>query len=213
MKWIELDIRSEEAYNQAIEWYDEVVFTKKVYLKDSPNFEELKGEVKALREKYEKVALLIVTEKPSLIREIRKRIPNALIYVQGGNLRVVRFAIENRVDAIISPEYRRKDSGLDHVLARLAARNNVAIGFSLSPLLRANSYERANILRFMMRNWRLVEKYKVPRFLTSSAESKWEVRFPRDLMSLGINIGMEIPQAKASLSFYPEIILKKPKKG
>lgn len=209
MKWIEMDVRSEEAYNQAKEWYDEVVFTKKVYLRDSPNFGELKSDVKGLKEKYGKIALLLITEKPSLIREVKKRIPNALIYVQGGNLRVVRFAIENKVDAIISPEYGRKDSGLDHVLARLATSNDVAIGFSLSPLLRANSYERANILKFMMRNWRLVDKYKVPRFLTSSAESKWEVRSPKDLMSLGINIGMEIPQAKSSLSFYPERILKK----
>lgn len=211
MKWIEMDIRSKEAYNQAKEWYDEVVFTKKVYLRDSPNFGELKSDVKDLKEKYGKIALLVITEKPSLVREVKKRVSNALIYVQGGNLRVVRFAIENKVDAIISPEYGRKDSGLDHVLARLAAKNDVAIGFSLSPLLKVHSYERANILNFMMRNWRLVEKYKVARFLTSSAESKWEVRFPRDLMSLGINIGMEIPQAKASLSFYPERIFKKEK--
>ncbi|EHR79094.1 ribonuclease P [Thermococcus litoralis DSM 5473] len=213
MKWIEMDIRSEEAYNQAKEWYDEVVFTKKIHLKNSPNFDELKSEIKGLKEKYKNVALLIITEKPSLIREIRKRIPNSLIYVQGGNLRVVRFAIENKVDAVIAPEYGRKDSGFDHVLARLAAKNNVAVGFSLAPLLKATPYERANILKFMMKNWRLVEKYKTPRFLTSSAESKWEVRFPRDLMSLGINIGMEIPQAKASLSFYPEMMLKKLKRS
>ncbi|MDN5320292.1 MAG: ribonuclease protein subunit [Thermococcaceae archaeon] len=213
MKWVEMDIRSEEAYGKAKEWYDEVVFTKKVYLKDSPNFDELKHEVRELSEKYGKVALLIVTEKPSLVREVQRRISNALIYVQGGNLRVVRFAIENRVDAVIAPEYRRKDSGFDHVLARLAAKNNVAIGFSLAPLLRATPYERANILKFMMKNWQLVEKYKAPRFLTSSAESKWEVRSPRDLMSLGISIGMEIPQAKASLSFYPERMLKKVETG
>ena len=213
MKWIEMDVRSEEAYNQAKEWYDEVVFTKKVHLKNPPNFDELKSEIKELKEKYKNVALLIITKKPSLIREIRKRIPNSLIYVQGGNLRIVRFAIENKVDAVIAPEYGRKDSGFDHVLARLAAKNNVAIGFSLAPLLKATPYERANILKFMMKNWQLVEKYKAPRFLTSSAESKWEVRSPRDLMSLGISIGMEIPQAKASLSFYPERMLKKVETG
>ena len=27
MKWIEMDIRSEEAYNQAKEWYDAVSYT------------------------------------------------------------------------------------------------------------------------------------------------------------------------------------------
>ena len=209
MKWIEMDIRSEEAYNQAKEWYDEVVFTKKIYLKSSPNFDSLKSEIKEVKEKYEKIALLIITENPSLIREVKKHIPKALIYVQGGNLRVVRFAIESKVDAVICPEFGRKDSGLDHVLARLATKNEVAIGFSLAPLLRTTSYEKANILKFMIKNWKLVNKYKAPRFLTSSAESKWEVRSPKDLMSLGIALGMEIPQAKSSLNFYPERILKK----
>jgi len=60
-----------------------------------------------------------------------------------------------------------------------------------------------------MRNWRLIEKYRAPRFLTSSAESIWEVRAPRDLMSFGIALGMELPQAKASLTFFPQKILKK----
>ena len=209
MKWIEMDVRSEDAYEFAKKWYDEVVFTKKLILKSLPNFEKLKNEVNELKKEYGKVALLIITDKPSLIREVKRRVPKALIYVQGGNLRVTRFAIESKVDAIISPELGRKDNGLDHVLARLAAKNEVAIGFSLAPLLRTTPYEKANILKFMIKNWKLVNKYKAPRFLTSSAESKWEVRSPKDLMSLGIALGMEIPQAKSSLSFYPERILKK----
>ena len=209
MKWIEMDVRSEDAYEFAKKWYDEVVFTKKLILKSLPNFEKLKNEVNELKKEYGKVALLIITDKPSLIREVKRRVPKALIYVQGGNLRVTRFAIESKVDAIISPELGRKDNGLDHVLARLAAKNEVAIGFSLAPLLRTTPYEKANILKFMIKNWKLVNKYKAPRFLTSSAESKWEVRSPKELMSLGIALGMEIPQAKSSLSFYPERILKK----
>ncbi|AIF68840.1 ribonuclease P [Palaeococcus pacificus DY20341] len=204
---IELDVRDEKAYELAKEWYDDVVFTKKLVLDRSPDYGKLKAELKELREKYGKVALLLITKKPSLIREVKNKHLKALIYVQGGNLRINRFALESKVDALISPELGRKDSGLDHILARLAAKNNVAIGFSLAPLLRANPYERANILKFMMRNWRLIEKYKAPRFLTTSAENMWEIRAPRDLMSLGIALGMDIPQAKASLSFYPEGIL------
>ncbi|NJE25666.1 Ribonuclease P protein component 3 [Thermococcus sp. MV5] len=208
MKFIEMDVRSKDAYEFAKEWYEEVVFTKKLILKSSSNFDELKNEVNELKKEYGNVALLIITDKPSLIREIKRRVPKALIYVQGGNLRVTRFAIESKVDAVISPELGRRDNGFDHVLARLASRNDVAIGFSLSQLLRKSSYERATLLKFMIQNWNLVNKYKVPRFLTSSAESKWEVRPPRDLMSFGIALGMEIPQAKASLTLYPEKILK-----
>ncbi|WP_324735475.1 Ribonuclease P protein component 3 [Thermococcus sp. SY098] len=209
MKFIEMDIRDERAYELAEEWYDEVVFTKKLLLNGSPDYEKLKDELRELKKKYGKVALLVITNKPSLIRELKNRNLRALIYVQGGNMKINRFALEIGVDALISPEFGRKDNGFDHVLAKIAAKNDVAIGFSISQLLKANLYGRANILRFMMKNWQLVDKYRVPRFLTSSAESKWEVRAPRDLMSLGVVIGMEISQAKASVGFYPERIVKR----
>lgn len=207
--WIEMDVRSEEAYELAEEWFDEVVFTKRLFLDDMPDFEALKAEIRELRERYDKVALLLVTKKPSLIREVKGRNLKALIYVQGGDMKVNRFALELGVDALISPWLGRKDPGFDHILARLAAKNNVAIGFSLLPILRASPYERAQILRFMMKTWQLVEKYGAMRFLTSSAGSRWEVRSPRDLMSLGIALGMEIPQARASLDFYPRRVLER----
>ncbi|ASJ00277.1 Ribonuclease P protein component 3 [Thermococcus gorgonarius] len=207
--FVEMDVRSGEAYELASEWFDEVVFTKKLVLESSPDWGALKEELKALRETYGKVALLIVTKKPSLIREVKNRNLRALIYVQGGDMRVNRAALETGVDALISPWLGRKDPGFDHILAGIAARRGVAVGFSLSPLLRINSYERVQLLRFMTKTWQLVRKYDVPRFITSSAESKWEVRGPRDLMSLGINLGMDIPEARASLNFHPRRILRK----
>lgn len=207
--FVEMDVRNEEAYELASEWFDEVVFTKKLVLESSPDWSTLKEEVKELRGKYGKVALLLVTRKPSLIREVKSRNLKALLYVQGGDMRVNRMAIESGVDALISPWFGRKDPGFDHTLAGMAARREVAIGFSLSLLLNANPYGRAQILRFMMKTWQLVKKYRVPRFLTSSAESMWEVRGPRDLMSLGINLGMEIPEARASLNFYPRTIIER----
>ncbi|NJE47028.1 Ribonuclease P protein component 3 [Thermococcus sp. GR7] len=205
--WVEMDVRSEDAYELASGWFDEVVFTKRLVLEKSLDFDALKAEIKELKERYGKVALLIVTKKPSLIREVKSRNLKVLLYVQGGDMRINRFALEAGVDALISPWLGRKDPGFDHVLARIAAKRDVAIGFSLSPLLSASPYERAHTLRFMMKVWQLVNKYDVPRFLTSSAENRWEVRGPRDLMSLGIALGMEIPQAKASLNFYPRMIL------
>jgi ribonuclease P/MRP protein subunit RPP1 len=208
-RYVEMDVRSPEAYETAMEWFDEVVFSKKLVLREEPEWGPLKEELRELRGEYKRVAILLVTTKPSLVREARKRFPSFPLYVQGGDLRVNRVAIENGADAVISPWLGRKDPGIDHVLARMAARKGVAIGFSLSPLLHATPYERAQILRFMGKTWELVRKYSTPRFLTSSAEKKWGVRGPRDLISLGINIGMDIPQAKASLDFYPRRILGK----
>ena len=207
--FVEMDVRSVEAYELAKEWFDEVVFTKKLILDTEPDWDSLKEELRELRRTYGKVALLLVTRKPSLIRAFKARNLKALLYVQGGDMRVNRMAIEAKVDALISPWLGRKDYGFDHTLAGMAGRRGVAIGFSLSPLLRANPYERALTLRFMAKVWELVRKYRVPRFITSSAESRWEVRGPRDLMSLGINIGMEVPEARASLNFHPRSLLSR----
>ncbi|AEH24514.1 Ribonuclease P protein component 3 [Pyrococcus yayanosii] len=209
MKMVEMDVRSEDAYELARKWFDEVVFTMELSLKEEPDIGELKERVRELRGEYGKIALLVITERPSLIKTLRQRIGKVLLYVQGGNLRVVRYAIETGVDAIIGPWLGRRDPGFDHVLARLAAKKGVAVGFPMGPLLRASPYERATMLKFMARVWRLVDKYGVPRFLTSSAGNRWEVRGPRELMSLGIALGMDPAQAKASLSFYPLSLLER----
>ncbi|NJE30633.1 Ribonuclease P protein component 3 [Thermococcus sp. 18S1] len=207
--FVEMDVRSEEAHALASEWFDEVVFTKKLVLDGLPDWGELKDELRLLRERYENVALLLVTSRPGLIKEVKRRNLRALLYVQGGDMRVNRLAIENGVDALISPWFGRKDPGFDHTLAGMAARRGVAIGFSLAPLLSAGPYERVQILRFMTKTWQLVDKYGVPRFITSSAETRWEVRGPGDLMGLGRNIGMDAPRARASLNFYPRRLLGK----
>ncbi len=205
--FVEMDVRSGEAYLLAKEWFDEVVFTKKLVLDGEPDWEALREDLRELREEYGRVALLIVTRKPGLIREAKRRNLNALLYVQGGDMRINRAAIEGEVDALVSPWLGRKDPGFDHTLAGMASRRGVAVGFSLSPLLRSKPYERALTLRFMMKTWELVRKYRVPRFITSSAEDRWEVRSPRDLMALGVSLGMEVPEARASLNFYPKRIL------
>ncbi|BAA30999.1 Ribonuclease P protein component 3 [Pyrococcus horikoshii] len=203
VKFIEMDIRDKEAYELAKEWFDEVVVSIKF------NEEVDKEKLREARKEYGKVAILLSNPKPSLVRDTVQKFKSYLIYVESNDLRVIRYSIEKGVDAIISPWVNRKDPGIDHVLAKLMVKKNVALGFSLRPLLYSNPYERANLLRFMMKAWKLVEKYKVRRFLTSSAQEKWDVRYPRDLISLGVVIGMEIPQAKASISMYPEIILKR----
>ncbi|NPA47853.1 MAG: Ribonuclease P protein component 3 [Thermococci archaeon] len=207
--FVEMDVRDGEAYELAKEWFDDVVFTTKLTLKDEPDWERLKEDVRELRKEYGKVAVLVSTRKPSLIREIKRRNLPVLLYVQGGDMRINRYALESGVDALISPWLGRRDPGFDHVLARIAARRGVAIGFSLAPVLNAGQYERAMLLRFMGKVWRLVEKYGAPRFLTSSAENRWEVRSPRDLMSLGLAIGMDAPRARASLDFHPRAVLRR----
>jgi len=67
-------------------------------------------------------------------------------------------------------------SGLNQVLCKLAAKNNVAIGFDFSYLLNSSGKERARILGRMSQNVRFCKKYKVKMVFSSFARNKYELR-------------------------------------
>ena len=107
-----------------------------------------------------------------------------LVIVQGGDLDINRFAVENKqVDILLSPEKNtRKDlmfsrrSGLNQVLCKLAAKNGVAIGFDFSYLLHSSDKQRARILGRMKQNVKFCKKYKVKMVFSSFAKNKYELR-------------------------------------
>ncbi len=117
-----------------------------------------------------------------LRNEINKK--EGLIVVQGGDDKINRAAVENKkVDILLSPEKNdKKDfmfsrrSGLNQVLCKLAAKNNVAIGFDFSYLLNSSGKERAKILGRMRQNYRFCKKYKVKMVFSSFARNKYELR-------------------------------------
>ena len=67
----------------------------------------------------------------------------SLVVIKGGDEKINRLAVENKkIDILLSPEDNNKkdslffrNSGLNHVLCRLANKNNVAIVFDFSFLL------------------------------------------------------------------------------
>ena len=104
--------------------------------------------------------------------------------VEGGDETVNRKAVENsKIDILLSPEKNDKkdfmfsrNSGLNQVLCKLAAKNNVAIGFNFSNLLNCSGKERARLLGRMRQNYRLCKKYKVEIIFSSFAKNKYELR-------------------------------------
>ena len=131
-----------------------------------------------------KTELIRVIDVP--LKELRKEIMNkkGLVIVQGGDLDINRFAVENKqVDILLSPEKNtRKDlmfsrrSGLNQVLCKLAAKNGVAIGFDFSYLLHSSDKQRARILGRMKQRVLFCKKYKVKMVFSSFAKNKYELR-------------------------------------
>jgi len=78
----------------------------------------------------------------------------------------------------------QRNSGLNHIMAALAAKNSITIGFSFASILNSSGFRRAQILGRMAQNLFLCRKYKVKTLFASFARSPWEMRSGYDLNAL-----------------------------
>ncbi len=89
-------------------------------------------------------------------------------------------------------------SGLNHVLAREAAKNNVKVAFNFNRLLRTKN---AVLLGRMMQNAKLCEKYKARIVVASFASKPSEMRAPRELKAFARVLGIHPSNAKNALDW------------
>lgn len=144
-----------------------------------------------------------IKDKPNRIKELARKLRKKaeLILVHGGDLEVNRAAVETpEVDILLHPEFERQDSGLDHVMVKLAKKNNVAIEFGFSDILHSYKKTRSSVIQKLTKNARLVKKYKAPFVLTSGAFSEWGLRSPSELISFGRVLGLKDPEIKGAMS-------------
>lgn len=74
-----------------------------------------------------------------------------------------------------------RNSGLNHVMAKIAAEKNVAVGFSFLSILSADSNKRPVLLGRIKQNIKLCQKYGVRMLFGSFAEDIYGMRSPKDL--------------------------------
>ncbi|WP_456472044.1 ribonuclease P protein component 3 [Methanocaldococcus sp.] len=144
-------------------------------------------EVKDIGERYNLKVFSGVKIKANSVRELTKKVKKFrkkchIILVEGGDLKINRGAVEiHDVDILSTPELNRKDSGINHVLARLASEHRVALEINFRNLLTKDGYERARTLLFFRRNLMLAKKYKTPVVICSDATNIYEVKSLYDL--------------------------------
>ena len=125
-------------------------------------------------------------------------------FVIGDKDPVNRKAVENpKIDILISPERSRKkdfmksrNSGLNQVLAKLAHKNDISIGFDFNYALNTNGKERSNLLGKMMLNVKLCSKYKVKIIICNNSKKTEEIRSEDNLKSFGRILGITNPKVK-----------------
>jgi len=136
-----------------------------------------------------------------------------VLLARGGDLRLNREACETpEVDILTHPNYERIDSGLNQVLMKLAVKNNVAIEINLREVLIASKKTRSRILENIRANVTLAKKYRAQIITCSGSLTHWELRDPLCLSSFATLFGMQLDEAKATVSGVPESILQQSKK-
>ncbi|MBQ9025300.1 MAG: ribonuclease P [Methanobrevibacter sp.] len=146
--------------------------------------------------------LYIESSNPSEIRKIARKYRNksSCISVLGGNLKINRTSLENiQIDVLSRPYLKRYDSGLNHILAREAKDNNVAIELFFTDILKSYLTHRSKVLANFRDIYMLHKKYEFPLILSSGAESIFDVRTVQDFQAVFSQTGL--PAADVENSF------------
>jgi len=184
------------------------------YFKNDDQIKKLQAEIEKVKQKVGMDVFLGFEARSVkelfLLKEKRRKFD--VLLVRGGDLRLNREACETpEVDILTHPEYERMDSGLNHVLVNLAAKNNVAIEINFREMLVSSKRTRSIILKNMCQNVKLAKKYKAPVIICSGALSHWDICDPQCLVSFGTILELNLKEAKDCVSKVPEKILKQVK--
>ncbi len=180
------------------------------YFKNKEKMNELKQEIdKVSKEAKIKIFLGFEARNANELKKLVKlRREYDVLLVRGYDLKLNRLAVETpEVDILTHPEFNRKDSGLNHVLVREAAKNNVAIEINFRNILISNKTTRSIVLKHISQNIKLCKKYKAPIITCSGAISHWQLRDPKVLVSMASMLGLELREAKDTLSIVPKRII------
>lgn len=117
----------------------------------------------------------------------------SLNIVKGGDYNKNRKSLETRnTDILLNPESTKKSSDINHILCKLAKKNDIIIAFSLNKL-------NDNILQKLLKDIKLFRKYKVKCAIATFAKDKYDLKNAQDIISLCKILGMTPKEAQDSL--------------
>lgn len=148
------------------------------------------------------------TELLKSLRLLRRRVE--VISVRCISKSVARQAAKDRrVDVLSFSPLDMKKRFFDSAEAELASKTSVSLEFDLAPLLYLQGYRRVRLLSKMRDEAFIAKKYGVPIILSSGANNVNLLRKPEDYASLGYLFGLDLSDAKKSLSDTPREIIER----
>ena len=141
---------------------------------------------------------IINTQSIEQVKKAIKQAKSKPIIVQAQNDEFNRKILEyGKFDILLSPESGNRkntitqiDSGLNHILAKIAAKNNIAIGIDLDNLVLLSKQEKAETLSRLIQNIKICRKAKAKLVVLSKDKDK------REISSFLLSLGASTQQAK-----------------
>lgn len=123
---------------------------------------------------------------------------HTLLIVRGGSDRMNRFAVEQeRVDVLRQPF--AGDGDFNHVLAKAARDNDVAVEFDLGTVLRTEGGKRVRRLHKLRKLREILDHYKAPFVVSATPTSHLQLRAPREMRAVGEAVGFDGDAIEAGL--------------
>lgn len=137
--------------------------------------------------------------------EIKKyRGSTEILTARGGDEEFNRAAVETvGLDILLQP------AKFNHVLAKAAYDNSIAIGFNVGSIIRLRGEARIRELRMMRTNLKYTRKYGLAMLLTGTPSTPYDIRSPREMAALASLFGMTEEEAVGAMSAVPLDILRR----
>ena len=136
-----------------------------------------------------------------LINQIKRQRNNAaVVSVQAGDNGYNRSAISVKGVHILRGLHSADKNAFDHIAAKIAADNRVAIDLDLSPLLFGRGFTRQRALLRYRDILVLERRYEFPLTLSSYARSILDMRAVREITGLCSLFGMDTPDVEMAFS-------------
>ena len=130
----------------------------------------------------------------------RERNHRAVVSVQAGNIGFNRAVIGLKGVHIIRGIQSADKTAFDHVTAKMAADNQVAIDLDMSPLISGRGITRQRAIQRYRDILVLERRFEFPLTISSHAHSILEMRAVRDIVGICSSIDMEITDIKMAFS-------------
>ena len=128
----------------------------------------------------------------------RERNTHAVLSVQAGDNGFNRAVISTRGVHILRGIQSADKYAFDHVAARMAADNRVAVDIDLSPLIAGRGITRQRAMHRYRDILVLEQRFEFPIVLSSHARSILEMRAVREIAGICSLIGMDTPDIEKS---------------